>query len=118
MIGNDNEFASSLFVIWLILSYGRYKVADLGISFRRGGTSADRNAQVGTPYYESPAAVSGQKYSYETDVWSLGVVAYQMCTLRYPFNGKSWEELKEAILKSEPAGIPWNGTSGRNDEGL
>ena len=118
LIGKDNEFASSLFVIWLTLSYGRYKVADLGISFRGGGTSADGNAQIGTLHYESPEVVSGQEYSFPTDVWSLGVVAYEMCTLRYPFTGKSREELKETILKSEPAPIPSNTSSERNDGGL
>jgi serine/threonine protein kinase len=35
-----------------------------------------------------------QPYSMETDIWSLGSVMYQMCTLDVPFNGSSVEELK------------------------
>lgn len=45
--------------------------------------------QVGTPNYTAPEVLLGNHYSPESDVWGLGCVAYQLCTLEKPF-----EELK------------------------
>lgn len=51
-----------------------------------------RNAQdkarddVGTPFYLSPEIIEGKPYRYETDVWSLGIVLYEMTALKYPFS--------------------------------
>ncbi len=42
---------------------------------------------VGTPYYISPEIYENREYSYKTDIWSLGVVLYELCTLELPFDG-------------------------------
>ena len=86
--------------------FHRHKVADLGISLKAYGASVDRQQRIGTVAYESPEVVGGQEYSYATDVWSLGVVAYEMCTLERPFKGETFEEVREQILTAEPAPIP------------
>ena len=36
---------------------------------------------VGTPYYISPEIIEGKPYSLMTDIWSLGVILYELCAL-------------------------------------
>lgn len=41
--------------------------------------------QVGTPLYISPEIWNNKAYDFKTDMWSLGCLLYEMCTLNYPF---------------------------------
>jgi NIMA (never in mitosis gene a)-related kinase len=53
--------------------------------------------QTGTPYYASPEIWDGKPYNYKSDMWSVGVVLYEMCTLKPPFNSTSLEGLYKEI---------------------
>ena len=57
---------------------------------------------IGTYQYASPEQLQGQDTDERTDVWSLGVVLYEMIAGNPPFKGSSAEELKQAILSQEP----------------
>ena len=48
-------------------------------------TEALARSHVGTPYYMSPELCDNKPYSYKSDVWSVGVVLYELATLRQPF---------------------------------
>ena len=41
---------------------------------------------IGTPWYLSPEIVKGEEVSYETDLWSLGIMLHRMCSLKWPFD--------------------------------
>ena len=41
---------------------------------------------VGTPYYLSPEIIEDLPYDFKSDIWSAGVVLYECCTLRHPFD--------------------------------
>ena len=41
---------------------------------------------IGTPYYMSPELLNNDKYSFESDVWALGCVIYELCTTRHAFD--------------------------------
>ena len=43
---------------------------------------------IGTPFYIAPEVFNDKPYSFEADIWSLGVLLYEMCCLEYPFNPK------------------------------
>ncbi|KAG2482829.1 hypothetical protein HYH03_018266 [Edaphochlamys debaryana] len=71
----------------------------------KAGTRNDY-ALVGTPHFMSPELLSNQKYSYETDIWSLGVVMYELTTLKPPFNAFNLAGLVAKIKRAAPPPIP------------
>lgn len=54
---------------------------------------------VGTPYYLSPEIIESKPYSNKSDVWSMGVLLYEMCALKPPFNANSLQFLALKIVK-------------------
>jgi NIMA (never in mitosis gene a)-related kinase len=48
---------------------------------------------VGTPYYISPEIVSGKAYSFKTDVWSMGIILHELCSLQVPINASNLHNL-------------------------
>jgi NIMA (never in mitosis gene a)-related kinase len=65
------------------------KVCDLGVSRLRSDETVFLNSFHGTPLYLSPELVDNEPYTEKTDVWSLGVLLYQLAALRLPFEGNS-----------------------------
>ncbi len=48
---------------------------------------------IGTPFYFSPEMCKGEKYDYKSDIWALGILLYEICTLDYPFKGKNYSTM-------------------------
>jgi TolB-like protein/Flp pilus assembly protein TadD len=95
---------------------GSLKVLDFGLAkMSPGGDTADSalptEAQtrdgvvMGTVPYMSPEQVSGRPVDHRTDVFSLGVVLYEMASARRPFAGGSAVELASAILRDAPPAL-------------
>jgi serine/threonine protein kinase len=60
---------------------------------------------VGTPFYFSPEICKGEKYNYKTDMWMLGCLLYELCTLKRPFMSESINVLIDKIVNEEPLPI-------------
>lgn len=65
------------------------KLGDFGIARVLSNTRSKAKTVVGTPYYLSPEIIESQPYSFKSDVWSMGVLLYEMCALCPPFNATS-----------------------------
>jgi formylglycine-generating enzyme required for sulfatase activity len=84
------------------------RLADFGISRVLKSTSKSA-VTAGTPPYMAPEAFN-RKRNQQTDLWSVGVMLYQMLSGRLPFDGNDMAELYGAILNEEtdplPAAVP------------
>ena len=84
------------------------KVADFGIC-RIDDSDATQQTQIGnvlgTPHYMSPEQVLGQKVDARSDLFSAGVVLYQLLTGALPFEGDTLISVAYKITKAEPAPI-------------
>ncbi|KAM3838152.1 serine/threonine-protein kinase Nek3-like [Diretmus argenteus] len=75
---------------------GTIKLGDFGSACVLNSSKAYARSYVGTPYYVSPEIWDNKPYNNKSDVWSLGCVLYELCTLHHPFQASSWKSL---ILK-------------------
>ncbi len=80
------------------------KVLDFGIAKLMDATDVKTRAGaiLGTPYYMSPEQCQGKSVDPRADVYSLGVILYQMVTGRLPFEGQSLGELLMAHMSRPP----------------
>jgi eukaryotic-like serine/threonine-protein kinase len=91
----------------LLAAGGRVKVGDFGIARLAEGTSQALSATVaGTPRYMSPEQARGRPTSPATDVYSAGVVLYEMLAGEPPFAHGSPVELGLRHLQDEPPPLP------------
>lgn len=72
------------------------KLGDFGVSWI---FEESAKTYIGTPYYLSPEIIYGKRYTTKTDVWSLGVLLYEMMTDRMPFNANNITNLQFSIVK-------------------
>jgi hypothetical protein len=88
----------------MLTADGLVKIMDFGLA-RRDSDSVvmTTTGQVmGTPAYMSPEQARAQAVDFRTDLFSLGVVAYEILSGRRPFPGNTWSEVFEALTRSEP----------------
>ncbi len=62
------------------------KIGDFGVSKELTSTGEMADTVIGTPCYMSPEILSDQKYDAKSDVWALGCVLYELCTLKHAFD--------------------------------
>jgi len=80
---------------------GQIKLGDFGIARVLEATKDYAKTMVGTPYYLSPEIIQDKPYAYKSDVWSCGIVLYEMATLQHPFNADCLAVLAGKILQDK-----------------
>ena len=89
----------------LVRSDGRMKITDFGIAHIEDA-SAQKQTQageiLGTPSYMSPEQVLSQPVDGRSDIFSLGIILYELCTGTMPFKGQNLAAIFNAITQVEP----------------
>jgi len=85
---------------------GVIKIGDFGVAKCLEYTLQKAVSYIGTPYYLSPEIVLGLDYSFASDIWSLGVILYELCCLNLPFEGRNIGELNQNIIRGAYKAIP------------
>jgi non-specific serine/threonine protein kinase len=104
----------------LLTPQGRAKILDFGLAKLRSASAVAEEstastagltvsgAVVGTPSYMAPEQIRGSPADERTDVFSLGILLYQMASGRHPFQGPSpsTAEVISSILRDDPPSLP------------
>ncbi len=77
------------------------KIADFGAAFLRK-SQAVQTAAMGTPFYMSPEQIEGKPLTHHSDMYSLGVVLYELLTGKRPFVADTLDALVKKILTEAP----------------
>ncbi len=78
------------------------KITDFGVAQLPSAAQGASGTTLGSPKYMSPEQIAGKKADGRSDIFSLGVVFYEMLTGRPPFNGESLDEVLDKVLHTAP----------------
>lgn len=89
----------------LVTPEGRLKIADFGTALLTGArrlTFRHLSESLGTPDYMSPEQIQGNRGDARSDIYSWGVLAYEMLAGRVPFTGDNWMAVMNSHLRRTP----------------
>ncbi len=83
---------------------GRLKILDFGIAKMMGTLGGNATAVIGTPGYMSPEQLLGARIDHRSDLFSIGVVAFELLTYREAFAGDTFTATIHRIIHED---VPW-----------
>ncbi len=87
----------------MVTADGVVKILDFGLAKLVGAAAITRTgSSVGTPAYMSPEQARGEDVDHRTDLWSFGIVLYEMVAGRRPFRGEHDQAVLYGILNETP----------------
>lgn len=89
-----------------LMSSGNVKIGDLGIAKVMESTTAVAGTVIGTPSYFAPEICEDKPYNSKVDIWSIGVVLYELLALCLPFQASNVAALVMKIIGAEPKPLP------------
>ena len=90
----------------LIDKSGRVKILDFGLARMKGVTKLTKDAStLGTLKYMSPEQYQNKEVDHRTDIWSFGVVLFEMLTGQLPFQGEYEAAVMYSVVNEEPKSL-------------
>ena len=85
-----------------ISSIGLAKILDFGIAYIPTSNLTESGVRLGTPMYMSPEQIRGQKCDARSDIFSTGVLMYELVTWAHPFRDKTLQRTLDRTLSEKP----------------
>lgn len=85
-----------------ILDFGLAKLSEIDLHTLKDFSKTAKGLIIGTPAYMSPEQVADEKVDHRTDLWSIGVVLYELLTKANPYKKENRQATFQAILSQEP----------------
>jgi TolB-like protein/predicted Ser/Thr protein kinase len=90
----------------MVTEKNQAKIMDFGLARMTGGTLLTKEGMaMGTVAYMSPEQAQGKEVDQRTDIWSLGVVLYEMFSGQLPFKGEHEQSVVYSILNEKPKSV-------------
>jgi serine/threonine protein kinase/tetratricopeptide (TPR) repeat protein len=90
----------------IVTKRNEVKILDFGLAKLKGKTKLTKEGTtLGTVAYMSPEQTTGEKVDHRSDIWSLGVLLYEIVTGQLPFKGEYEQAIMYAIMNEEPEPI-------------
>jgi serine/threonine protein kinase len=100
----------------MLTKNGTVKIMDFGVAKIKGRTKLTKiGTTVGTIAYMSPEQAKGGKVDHRTDIWSFGVVLYEMLTGELPFSGEYDQAVIYSIMNTDPESLRKHLPKGNQD---
>lgn len=87
----------------MVQANGRLKVTDFGIAQVTGSDKGKDGVAMGTVYYISPEQASGKATTFSSDIYSVGIMLYEMATGKLPFEGDTPLSIAMMQVNNAPA---------------
>lgn len=82
----------------ILLQGGQIKLCDFGFAKKMSAATNFLKSIKGTPLYIAPEILQHRNYSHKVDVWSLGIILFQLATGKTPFYATTVQQLQPKIL--------------------
>jgi serine/threonine protein kinase len=78
-------------------SYLQVKVIDFGLARYKNRFKKDNKGKIGTPHWMAPEILRGETYTEASDVYSYGVILWEMLTGNIPFVGRTNQQITGSV---------------------
>ena len=92
--------------LFLASEGNRILIGDYGACKVVSSKQALAHTMMGTPFYMSPEVFQNKPYSFKSDIWALGCVLYELCSLQVPFEASNVQSLSLRVCRGSNPAFP------------